>query len=256
MIQTTLQASKLDNAGSLIEDWLTDAAVRSRRLGRPVVTLSYAQSLDGCLTIQRGRPTALSGSEAMRLTHELRAAHQAILVGIGTVLADNPRLDVRLAPGDSPRPVILDTALRTPVQSKLMQRSSNLPWIVTNGRETARQKEDFIQRGARLIECQARDGQLNLTCLLGSLLEMGVERLMVEGGARVITSFLDARLVDQVMVTVSPVWLGGLPALERMDAGALEPAEARIQAPAIRGPIYEQRGQDMIIWGRMGEKWI
>src|SRR5512142_1687762 len=99
---------------------------RAAELGRPLVTLSYAQSLDGCLTVERGRPTPLSGREALRLTHRLRAAHQGILVGVGTVLADDPQLNVRLVEGRSPRPLVLDTNLRLPLEAGLLQRSENL----------------------------------------------------------------------------------------------------------------------------------
>ena len=88
---------------------------------RPSVTLTYAQSLDGSITTQRGKPTAISGKESLLLTHQLRATHDAILVGIGTILADNPRLNVRLAVGPHPQPVILDSQLRFPLDAKLLQ---------------------------------------------------------------------------------------------------------------------------------------
>ena len=89
-----------------IDSWLADAHNFRQVHGRPLVTLSYAQSLDGCISLRPGIPTALSGPEAMRLTHRLRAAHDAILVGIGTILADDPRLTVRLVEGRNPQPVV------------------------------------------------------------------------------------------------------------------------------------------------------
>ena len=77
--------------------------------GRPFTTLAYAQSLDGSIAGQGGRPLSLSGASSLRLTHELRAAHDAILVGIGTVLSDNPLLNVRLVSGSDPQPIVADT---------------------------------------------------------------------------------------------------------------------------------------------------
>ena len=82
-----------------IDAALAGAEAHRSRFGRPLVTLSYAQSLDGSLAAHRGTSFTLSGSESLALTHRLRAAHQAILVGIGTILADDPRLNVRLAAG-------------------------------------------------------------------------------------------------------------------------------------------------------------
>ena len=89
-----------------IERLLARAEEHRRKIGRPLVTLAYAQSLDGSLSAGRGHPLNLSGSEAQEITHRLRAAHDAILVGIGTVLADDPRLTVRLVKGPQPQPVV------------------------------------------------------------------------------------------------------------------------------------------------------
>ena len=100
------------------------------RLGRPQVILSYAQSLDGCIAARRGCRLALSGADSMKLTHTLRAGNDAVLVGIGTVLADDPLLSVRLAKGPSPRPVVLDSRLRLPVRCHLLH-NGNRPWVLT-----------------------------------------------------------------------------------------------------------------------------
>jgi riboflavin-specific deaminase-like protein len=93
---------------------LQSAAAHRQCLGRPFVTLSYAQSLDGSIADRPGRPLALSGEASMALTHSLRASHEAILVGIGTVLADNPSLNVRLVAGKNPQPIVVDSRLRFP----------------------------------------------------------------------------------------------------------------------------------------------
>ena len=102
-----------------VSECLRSAPAHRRRTGRPFVTLSYAQSLDGSIADRPGRPLALSGPQAMALTHGLRAAHEAILVGIGTVLADNPRLNVRLVDGPDPQPMVVDSRLRFPPYANL-----------------------------------------------------------------------------------------------------------------------------------------
>ena len=97
---------------------------------RPFVTVSYAQSIDGSIATRRRRPLPISGPGAMRMTHGLRALHDGILVGIETVLADDPQLSVRLVEGPHPQPVVLDTRLRTPLEARLLKGGNGRPWLV------------------------------------------------------------------------------------------------------------------------------
>ena len=203
--------STSDSIAELIED-LTQARARARRRDRPFVTLAYAQSLDGSITTARGERYSLSGPDALRLTHALRARHDAILIGIGTVLADDPELGVRLANGPSPQPVIVDSHLRTPSDAKVLSRPGRAVWIAaTNFARVA----NIPGEGRRIIDCPALpNGWVDLQALLRRLGSEGVEHVMVEGGARIITSFLAARLVDYAVVTIAPQFLGGLPAVD------------------------------------------
>lgn len=179
---------------------------------RPFVTLSYAQSLDGSIAIMQGERTQISGPESTRLTHQLRANHDAILIGIGTLLADDPHLTVRFVEGHNPQPVVLDRNLRIPVDSYLVQ--SNPPWIVTLEDADPDKVQELISLGAKLIYVpDSKPGHLHIDRILEALHARGIQRLMVEGGARVITSFLEARLIDFMVVTISPLILGGLPAV-------------------------------------------
>src|SRR5262245_20564673 len=146
-------------------DNLAQARDRPRAAGRPFVTLAYAQSLDGSITIARGQRYALSGPDALRLTHTLRARHDAILVGVGTVLADDPELRVRLVDGPSPQPVVVDSRLRTPATAKLLAQAATRPmWIATAAPAVGAapdaagrlQRVDDVQaRGCRILECPA-----------------------------------------------------------------------------------------------------
>ncbi|MEW6221680.1 MAG: RibD family protein [Thermodesulfobacteriota bacterium] len=215
-------------------------------LGRPLVILSYAQSLDGSIASRQRRPLALSGESSLRFTHGLRALCDAILVGIETVLADNPRLTVRLVPGASPRPVVLDTRLRTPLAAALLADPGRRP-LIAAGRGCGNGRADELSRaGARVLHSPvAADGRVELAALLPQLLGLGIHTLMVEGGARVITSFLASGLVDLLAVTVAPKLVGGLPALDRplAAAGCLELAGVRVQ----------QLGPDLVIWAQPGQ---
>lgn len=217
---------------------------------RPRVTLSYAQSLDGSITVCRDEPLRLSGSHSQHMTHRLRAAHDAILVGIGTVLADNPRLTVRLAAGISPQPVILDSQLRFPLEANLLRGQKEpvgrLPWIATTERGEPHTANALEAAGAQVLKFAAGpDGRVPLQSLLERLASLGVRSLMVEGGARVITSFLSARLVDSFVLTIAPLFLGGLHAVEHLVVNGrsqLYPRARELNAGTL--------GEDLIVWGK------
>ena len=180
---------------------------------RPFVTLAYAQSLDGSIAAHPGLPLALSGDAALVLTHEIRASHDVILVGIGTVLADDPRLDGRLTAGRSPRPLVVDTRLRIPSDARLLAPGRVGPWLATLAPDGPAAQR-VVDRGGRLLTGRAtRDGRVDLTHLLHQLYAEGVRSVMVEGGAAIIRSFLCERLVDYAVITISPRFVGGLPAL-------------------------------------------
>lgn len=218
---------------------LVAAAEHRRRTGRPLVTLSYAQSLDGSIADRPGRPLSLSGSQSLTLTHGLRASHDAILVGIGTVLADNPRLNVRLVTGESPQPVIVDTRLRFPSYANLL-RTGRAPWIVANEGADPERREALEAMGARVFCLPAANGLVNLETLLEQLGNLEIDSLMVEGGAQIITSFLASRLVDQIILTIAPLLVGGLRVVDSLGRGRF---------PRLRNLTYQRLGEDLVLMG-------
>ena len=240
-----LNLEKVKSKNGSVRPWLRSQHEYPPRNGRPFVTLSYAQSLDGALTTKQGVPTNLSGPEAMTMTHRLRANHDAILVGIGAVRADNPGLTVRLVDGDDPQPVILDSRLRFPANAKLLLNPKK-PWIFTTNLAPANRYTPLEAAGARVI-CLAStaNGRVDLAVLLATLAEMGIKTVMVEGGAAIITSFLTARLVDQLVLTIAPRWLGGLNALTQT-----APHFSSMNLDNLR---YQQMGRDLIVTG--SPKW-
>ena len=212
--------------------------------GRPFVTVSYAQSLDGSIATANRQQMQLSGDESMRLTHQLRAAHRCILVGIGTVLADNPSLTTRLVAGGNPQPVILDTHLRTPPEAGLVTRQDLSTWIVNGNHGSSDRHSLLRQKGATLISCRCTgDGLLDLGALMEELANRQIDSLMVEGGARVITSFIKRKLADLFVVTVAPKLVGGLSVI---DTGSFQ-SNAFLHLEDVH---YQKLGKDLIIWAR------
>ncbi|MBI5303695.1 MAG: dihydrofolate reductase family protein [Chloroflexi bacterium] len=206
---------------------------------RPFVTLSFAQSLDGSIAAEPGKPLRLSCPEAMTRTHELRASHDAILVGIGTVLADDPQLTVRLAPGKSPRPIILDSTLRCPTRARCVDATRRT--IIATTDAASREREHALVAAGAVV-WRFSGARVNLDALLARLNDEGIASLMVEGGARVIASFLRARLVDRVVITIAPVLVGGVRAVPELIAhGEL--------FPRLRDAEMQQVGTDWIVSG-------
>lgn len=239
------------STGSPGDEFAADENVRELtaalpgRPGRPYVTLSYAQSLDGSITSRRGETTLISGPEANRLTHQLRAHHDAILVGIGTVIADDPRLTVRLVRGPDPQPVIVDSRLRFPPWARLL-RGERRPWIATTEAADLGRQAALEAAGARVIRLPAApDGLVSLPALLEYLNRLHIRSLMVEGGATVISNFLAAHLVDRLVLTIAPLMLGGLNAVA--DLGQLN---GRV-LPRLARPRYQTLGKDVILFGEV-----
>ncbi len=226
-----------------LERVLSGAPAFERATNRPFVTVSYAQSIDGSIATRDRRPLRLSGEASMVLTHRLRAACDGILVGIETVIADDPQLTVRKVRGSNPQPIVLDTRLRTPLTSKLLGRRDCCSWVACSpGTISPAREGDIVRKGAAVLHCDldAR-GRIDLQHLMGIIRQKGINSLMVEGGARVITSFIHARLVDLFVITISPRLVAGLQVLEAPQArsnGAL----------SLSDIYYEQMGTDMVIW--------
>jgi 3,4-dihydroxy 2-butanone 4-phosphate synthase/GTP cyclohydrolase II len=236
-----------------IDDLLSGAEAHRLATGKPWVTLSYAQSLDGSISDRQGSSFILSGPASLQLTHRLRAAHDAVLVGIGTVLADNPRLTVRLVEGSQPQPVVLDSHLRLPPEANLLS-GPRRPWIAAGERASGTRQADLEAAGARVLRFLPDDrGRIPLPALLECLAGLGVNSVMVEGGGEVISAFLSKRLVDLVVLTIAPMFLGGYHApgqgVEWMPAESSHGFSPHV--PRLEGVEVENLGGDLIVWGRL-----
>ncbi|HZA50279.1 MAG TPA: RibD family protein [Myxococcaceae bacterium] len=192
--------------------------------GRPLVTAAFALSRDGCMSASRAARTIISGEESMRLTHRLRAVHDAVLVGVDTVLCDDPQLTTRLVRGRTGLRVVLDSRLRTPRTARLLRAHSLRPLIV--GRESAShaRAEALREAGADVLLLPGAPSGVALAPLLKNLAALGVSGLMVEGGPTVLRSFLRLGYLDHFCITTTPALLDG-PSAVRADPDVLEEIE-------------------------------
>jgi riboflavin-specific deaminase-like protein len=215
---------------------------------RPLVTVHFAQSLDGRIGFERG-PALLSSDEGIERAHRTRTEHDAVIVGAETVRTDDPRLTVRACAGRNPIRVVLASSLDLPRTARLFDRDQpGGPVIVVGaaGRASRQAQAWLGERGAETVIVPAdADGRVSLPDALAALGSRGVTRVLVEGGARVLTSFLKARLVDRAEVEIAPRFLGApsLPAF-----GALGVTTMRA-AFALEGQSVETLGQNLFVRG-------
>jgi diaminohydroxyphosphoribosylaminopyrimidine deaminase/5-amino-6-(5-phosphoribosylamino)uracil reductase len=187
---------------------LNEAYFHYIRTGLPFITIKYAQSLDGRIATLQGNSRWISSERARKFTHRLRARHDAIMVGRGTVLADDPLLTVRLAKGKNPLRICLDSKLRIPLSAQVL-RDDGKTVIVTTA-EHEKEKTAAIQKQGKdvLVVQSGADGRVTLKPLMKALAERGIASILVEGGAEVITSLLKEGLVNRMVVIIAPLILG------------------------------------------------
>jgi GTP cyclohydrolase II len=177
------------------------------RPDRPYVMVKYAQTLDGRIATRTGDSKWISGEAERRVSHALRAACDAVLVGSGTAACDDPQLTVRLVPGASPIRVLLDSTLRTPAAAKVFDGDATT--VVYCRRPADRLRRSVLESaGVAVREVAGASQGLVLANVLADLRADGVRSLMVEGGGRVITSLMRERLLDRLVVSISPTVVG------------------------------------------------
>jgi diaminohydroxyphosphoribosylaminopyrimidine deaminase / 5-amino-6-(5-phosphoribosylamino)uracil reductase len=220
--------------------------IRRVRDGRPHVLLKLAVSADGKAGLASRRPAAITGEAARARVHALRAVSDAVLTGIGTALADDPLLTCRL-PGmveRSPVRIVLDSALRMLLGSRLVTTTRETPLWVVAGEAAPNERAEALQRlGAEVLRVASAGGRLDLPAVLRQLAERGITRLMVEAGPTLAAAFLKADLVDEAVLLRAPALIGadGIDALEGMPLEALtrSPRLALIGSEAIGADTAE-----------------
>lgn len=235
---------------------------------RPFVTLTFATSLDSSLSLAPGVRTRLSGPASKAMTHYLRSRHAAILVGVSTVLADNPGLNCRIAGATcQPRPIVIDPHLRwTPRSSdkvfEICRSGAGLaPFILTglSEEQVPRESVELLhQHGGKYIHIPSTTsdkGRLRFdwNSVFQTLFSQGLTSIMVEGGGQIINSLLDPtyhRLIDSVIVTIAPTWLGKGGVVVSPDR--VYDAEGTPQAAARLSHVsWHPFGEDVVLCGKL-----
>jgi len=174
---------------------------------RPYVVLKYAQTVDGRIATRRGDAKWISSEAERRISHGLRAACDAVLVGVGTAIVDDPQLTVRMVPGSSPLRVVLDSTLRLPSTARVLDKRAGTVVIATAASSEKRRAALRARAvGVHLVDAGPRG--VDVASALRTLRALGVGSLLVEGGGRVITSFFAEKLVDRLVLGIAPTIMG------------------------------------------------
>jgi len=246
-----LRAAGLEVSSGLLREAaraLNRAYVVHRTLGRPYVILKAAASLDGKLGTPSGESRWITSEAARRQVHRMRGEVDGVLVGINTVLKDDPLLTSHGA-GHDPVRVILDSDLRIHGRAKVLKAGGPLTVIATARRSLprlARLRGDHLC----LLQVKQDEGRVDLRDLLRQLGRMGITTLLVEGGSTVHTSFLTARLVDEVRIFIAPKLIGGKGALTLFEGPGPDALSSAIR---LRGAQVERIGEDFLFTARVGD---
>ncbi len=227
---------------------LNEAYIKHRTTGLPLVTVKYAQTLDGRIATADGASRWISSAESLKLAHRLRARHDAILVGVGTVLADDPELTVRLVKGRNPLRVVLDSKLRTPLEATVLTHQEAARTLLATTPAAEEEKLAALREmGIEVAMVPASTpGNVDLPALLKLLGQRDITSVLVEGGSAVITSFLRAGLADRIIAIIAPKIMGrGTDAV-----GELNIQEVAQAIPLTFEKVYRS-GDDVVVEGRI-----
>ncbi len=222
------------------------------KTGRPWVLVKYAASLDGKVATASGESKWISGEESRKLVHQWRSEVDAVAVGIGTALADDPSLDARdVGATRQPRRVVFDSSARLPLDSKLVLSAAEIPLTVVVGRAADRASADALEAsGVEVIVATGENDAARTESALDQLGASGITSLLVEGGPRLAGSFLDCGEVDELRVFIAPVLFGSHGARDPFEGAGTDKVEDAVQVPV---PQVQQIGNDLLLTTRIKE---
>lgn len=244
-----LKQNKIKVKVGFLEDKLrrlNEAFIKYITRKMPFVTVKVAESLDGRIATRTGDSKWITSDKSRGFAHRLRADFDAIMVGVNTVLRDNPKLDVWFSKRH-PVKIVVDSQLSTPEKANIFSGSSSVI-IVTLATRSGQETENrmILSRKANILEVKEKAGQVNLKDLMKKLAGMGITNILVEGGGMLIGSLFDDGLVDKIMFFISPKIIGGKDAISSVMGQGI----ARIERAAkLKNIVLRRFGEDFLIEG-------
>ncbi len=235
---------------------LNQAFRKHARVGRPWVLFKSAMTLDGKVATRAGDSQWISGNASRELAHRWRASVDAVVVGIGTALADDPLLTARpegtpTCPSEQPRRVVFDSLARLPSDSRLLAAAAEIPLTVVVSRAAARADTDALEAaGVQVVVATGENEPARVRSALDQLGQLGVASLLLEGGPHLAGAFLDAGEIDEIRLFLAPLLFGGRTARDPLEGEGVESI-----AEAVRALTFDcaRVGEDLLVSARLRE---
>ncbi len=235
---------------------LNQAFRKHARVGRPWVLFKSAMTLDGKVATRTGDSQWISGEDSRQLAHRWRAAVDAVVVGIGTALADDPQLTARpdglpAEPGAQPRRVVFDSLARLPPSSQLVAAAAEIPLTIVVSRAAARADTDALEAaGVQVLVATGENEPARVRSALDQLGALGVASVLLKGGPHLAGAFLDAGEIDELRLFLAPLLLGGSAARDPLEGEGVQRIAEAVRALAFG---WESVGEDLLITARLRE---
>lgn len=212
--------------------------------GLPYVMMKYAMTLDGKIATSAGQSKWITGEIARQKVHQDRSRFMAIMIGVETLILDDPQLSVRLENGKNPIRIICDTHLRSPLASKIVSTATGIPTIIATAESDPEKQAPFLKAGCEIILVSYLEGRLNLKELTKKLGEKGIDSIILEGGGTLNTSALKAGIVQKVQTYIAPKIFGGKEAPSPVEGHGIEQPN---QAYLLERPQITYLGEDILL---------
>lgn len=206
--------------------------------------MKYAMTLDGKIATYKGQSKWITGEKARQKVHEDRSRFMAIMIGVETLLKDDPQLTARIKNGINPIRIICDTQLRTPLTSKIVSTAFEIPTIIATSNENIQKHQAFIEAGCEILLVSSISEHLDLKDLITKLGEREIDSLILEGGARLNASALKAGIVQKVQAYIAPKIFGGKEAPSSVEGLGVEHPD---QAYLLDRPQVAYLGEDILL---------
>lgn len=211
---------------------------------RPYVVMKYAMTIDGKIATYSGKSKWITGEEARYRVHQDRHRYSAIMVGIGTVLMDDPMLNCRIKDSKNPIRIICDTNLKTPIDSKIVKTAVDIPTIICTACKDKEHQQQYIDRGCKVIEVPKKDNHVDLNILMDKLGQEEIDSILLEGGGTLNWSALDSGIVNKVQTYIAPKIFGGIEAKSPVAGMGIENPN---NAFYLKNKNIIQLGEDILI---------